>query len=52
MCSQVLSSKLARRPLMGTPTAKANPEKMRDYAVLANACQVIGLTPRKLPGRF
>jgi hypothetical protein len=39
---QALSSKLARRPLTGTPTAKALPEKMRDYAVLANACKRAG----------
>eukprot|EP00966_Prymnesium_polylepis_P075387 1748874-Prymnesium_polylepis.1 len=39
---QALSSKLARRPLTGMPTAKAQPEKMRDYAVLANACKRAG----------
>lgn len=39
---QVLSSKLARRPLTGMPTAKAMPEKMRDYAVLASACRRAG----------
>ncbi|KAL1495147.1 hypothetical protein AB1Y20_017012 [Prymnesium parvum] len=37
-----LSSKLARRPLTGVPTAKAHPEKMRDYAVLASACRRAG----------
>ena len=43
---QVLSSKLARRPLIGAPTAKARPEKMRDYAVLASACQRAGRSTR------
>jgi len=43
---QVLSSKLARRPLLGMPTAKARPEKMKDYAVLANACQRAGRQTR------
>ena len=43
---QVLSSKLARRPLLGAPTAKARPEKMKDYSVLAAACQRAGRQTR------
>ena len=43
---QVLSSRLARRPLLGAPTAKAKPDKMRDYALLANACQRAGRQTR------
>ena len=31
---------------MGTPTAKSTPEKMRDYAMLANACQRAGRQTR------
>jgi len=42
----VLSSKLARRPLVGAPTLKARPEKMRDYSVLAAACQRAGRQTR------
>jgi len=37
-----LASKLARRPMVGAPTAKARPEKIRDYSVLAAACQRAG----------
>ena len=44
--AQVLSSKLARRPLLGNPTAKHGAEKMRDYAVLAHACQRAGRQTR------
>ena len=44
--TEVLSSKLARRPLLGQPTTKARPEKMKDYAVLANACQRAGRPTR------
>ena len=39
---QALSSKLARRPLVGEPTAKVRPDKMRDYSLLASACQRAG----------
>lgn len=43
---QVLASRLARRPLLGAPTAKARPDKMRDYALLASACQRAGRQTR------
>ena len=43
---QVMASRLARRPLLGAPTAKARPDKMRDYALLASACQRAGRQTR------
>lgn len=42
----VLSSKLARRPMVGAPTAKSRPEKIKDYSVLAAACQRAGRQTR------
>ena len=35
-------SRLAQRPLTGLPTAKVQPERMRDYAVLGAACRRAG----------
>ena len=39
---QVLSSRLARRPLLGAPTAKVKPDRMKDFSMLATACQRAG----------
>ena len=42
----MLSSKLARRPMVGAPTARARPDKIRDYDMRAAACQRAGRQSR------